>query len=132
MPLSTDLVFVNTSIENIARPDSVTVSVLAVNPVPLTRTLTVWAKRTDGVSASDIAALVNTALVNAISTYPIGGIPKPPSTQGYLYASFIEGVVEGAHPSIYDVDGAGSDVAMSPGDVITLTTTVSVNVVDVP
>jgi uncharacterized phage protein gp47/JayE len=131
-PLSSDLDQVRANIEDVARPDSVTVDVLAVTSVPVTRTLTVWAKRTDGVSASDISTLADAALTSAISTYPIGGIPKPPDTQGYLYASFIEGAAEGAHPSIYDVDGAGSDVALSPGQVATLASTITVNIVDVP
>ncbi|MBX3218924.1 MAG: baseplate J/gp47 family protein [Labilithrix sp.] len=130
-PSSTDIEYVAASIEAIARPDSVTVVVLPAVEVPLTRTLTVWAKRTSGVSANDIRAAVESALVSEIRAYPIGGIPKPPSTQGYLYGDFISGVVKSAHVSIYDVDGVGGDVALGPGEVATLATTITVRIVEV-
>jgi hypothetical protein len=130
-PLSTDLPFITTSIEKYARPDSVTVVLLPANPVSLARTLTVWAKRSDGVAAADIRLLVANALAAVTSTYPIGGITKPPSLQGYLYATTVEGTAEAAHPSIYAIDGAGADLAMSPGDVVTLAATINVNLVDV-
>lgn len=130
-PLAGDLVYVADSIEDIARPDTVTATVLAATEVPLSRTLDVWARRTDGVSASAIQAAVENALVNAISTYPIGGIAKTPSTQGYLYADYLAGIVYAAHSSIFDVDGTGSDAALSPGQVATMAITVTVRIVDV-
>lgn len=133
VPSPSDIQYVVDSIESIARPDSVTCNVLAATAVPYSANLTVWAKRTDGVTAQQITDLVNTALINAFETYPVGGIPKPPSTQCYLYAEYVAGVVQGAHASIYDVDGAGSDVALSPGQVATLATpTITVRIVDVP
>lgn len=130
-PSAADLEYIEESIETYARPDSVTANVVAATEVPLTRTLTVWAKRTDGVSAEDVKKLVEDALVTEIALYPIGGIPKPPDAQGYLYADFLAGVVKSAHASIYDVDGAGADVALSPGQVATLEATVTVRVVEV-
>jgi hypothetical protein len=129
-PIAGDITAVADNIEAIARPDSVTVSVLAATTVPLTRTLTVWCRRQNGVSSSDISDLVNTALIDAVATYPIGGLPKPPVTQGYLYADFIAGVVKSAHASIFDVDGTGADVALNPGEVATLATTLVVRIVD--
>lgn len=130
-PAAADLGYVRESIEEHARPDSVTVNVYAATAVPFSRTLTVWAKRTDGVSADAIKTLVEDALVAEVAAYPIGGIPKPPSTQGYLYADFIAGVAKGAHSSIYDVDGAGSDLALAPGEVATLASVVvSVRIVE--
>lgn len=126
-----DLTAVEESIEAHARPDSVTVNVLAVTEVPVSRTLTIWAKRVDGVSTDDIAAFVNAALVAEIAVYPISGIPKPPSTQGYLYADFLAGVAKGAHVSIFDVDGTGADVALAPGEVATLLTALDVRLVTV-
>lgn len=131
-PSVADIGYVATSIENIARPDSVTANTVAATAVPFTRTLTVWAKRTDGVSADDIKTLVNAAIVTEVAAYPIGGIPKPPSTQGYLYADFIAGVAKGAHPSIFDVDGTGADLALNPGEVATLSgLTITVSLVEV-
>lgn len=132
-PDAGDITLVEASIEAIARPDSVTVNVYAATEVPLTATITVWAKRTAGVSASDLEDLVSQALIAAIKTYPIGGFAKPPEqTQGYLYGDFIARTAMGAHESIYDVDGADTDQAINPGQVATLATTITVRVVDTP
>ncbi len=79
---------VEDSIEAVARPDSVTANVVAAIERPLSSTLTVWAKRVEGVSADEIKTFVEDALVAAIAIYPIGGIPKPPLTQGYLLLRF--------------------------------------------
>lgn len=129
-PAPADLAFISTSIETYARPDTVTVSLNAATPVAFAKTLTVWAQRVDGVSAADIKALVEAALIAAISDYPVGGIAKPPSTQGKLYATFLEGVAKCAHSSIFAIDGVGVDVNMSPGQVATLAATVTVTLVD--
>ena len=95
-------------------------------------TLTVWARRTAGVSADDIKLMVLAALSQMIETYPIGGIRKPPSLQGYLYADAVAGTAKAAHASIFDVDGVGSDMAINAGEVATLEATVNVTIVDVP
>src|SRR5205085_11030974 len=108
-----------------------TVNVNAATGVPVTRTLTVWCKRVDGVSASDVKALVEAKLAAEIQEYPVGGIAKPPSIQGYLYADFLAGVAKSAHSSIFDIDGTGSDVALAVGEVATLAVTVNVRIVDV-
>ena len=132
-PLEADLDIVRQSIEDIARPDSVTANVLAVTEVPVDRTFTVWVRRTAGLSVDDIENYVNDALIRRVSEYPIGGIPKPPSSQGYLYADWLAGVIEGAHDTIYDVDAdVETDVALDPGEVATLSTTLDVRIVDVP
>lgn len=131
-PTVEDIAGVEDAIETYARPDSVTADVRAATERALSQTFTVWAKRTEGVSAPEIQTFVEDALVKAIANYPIGGIPKPPSTQGYLYADFLSGTVLGAHSSIYDVDGSGEDIALDPDEVVTLAATVNVRVVEVP
>lgn len=131
VPSSGELTAIAASIEDIARPDSVTANVYAATPVPVTRDLVVWARRVDGVDEAAIKAAVESALVAASATYPVGGIPKPPNTQGYLYADFLAGTAKGAHASIYDVDGAGADIALAPGEVAVLSTTVAVRIVEV-
>jgi hypothetical protein len=130
-PDPADLPYIVTSIETYARPDTVTANVLGANPVAFSKALTVWARRVDGVDATAISGFVQDALLALLKDYPLGGIPKPPSTQGYLYATTIEGAAKAAHSSIYAIDGVGADVAMSPGDVATLAATVTVNIVDV-
>lgn len=130
-PVPGDLAYIRDAIEDV-RPDTVTVNVGAATPVALTKSLTLWARRTPGVSAADIASLAQSALTAMVQSYPIGGIPKPPSTQGYLYADNIAGTAKSAHPSIFDVDGVGSNLAINPGQVAVLATTITVSIVDVP
>lgn len=130
-PTTADIDAVKEAVELYARPDSVTANVLAATEVPVSRTLTIWAKRIDGVSADSLKANVDAALTAELATYPIGGIPKPPATQGYLYADFLSGVCKATHTSIFDVDGEGSDVALNPGQVAILTATTEVRLVDV-
>lgn len=131
-PISSDLTLVRDSIEKIARPDSVTVNVYGATVVALASSLVIWAKRTDGVSAQDIQTLAANALLAMVQNYPIGGIAKPPYTQGYLYADNIAGTAKSAHSSIFDVDGIGPDLALNPGEVATLATSITVNIVDAP
>lgn len=131
-PLPSDLPFIQASIERWARPDSVTATAVGATALAVSRTLTIWARAQEGLTASDLAALVNASLIAMVAAYPIGGIPKPPATQGYLYADGLAGTAKSAHLAIYDVDGAGSDVAMSPGEVVTLSVTLDVRLVEVP
>lgn len=130
-PPLADLDFIRAAIELYARPDSVTAIVNAANPVAYSKALTVWATRTDGVSAADLEALVDAALIAMILDYPIGGHTKPPSVQGYLFASKIEGAAMAAHPSIFAIDGVGSDIALAVSDVVTLATTITVRLAEV-
>lgn len=130
-PIGSDLPFIETAIETYARPDAVTAILLPAVPVPYARSLTVWARRIDGLTAADLGTLVSRALIDLIATYPIGGIAKPPSTQGYLYADRIAGTVQSAHAAIFDVDGAGADIALAPNEVATLAATLDVRLVEV-
>lgn len=131
-PISADLDAVVANIEAVSRPDTVTVNVHAATPVALSSSLTVWAYQTAGVSDDDISSAVDAALLAMVSTYPIGGVAKPPSTQGYLYQSKIEGTAEGAHPSIVAVDGVGGDLAINQGEVATLSVAITVRFVPQP
>lgn len=130
-PDPSDITAVENQVEAVARPDTVTASVLAVTAVPVTYALTLYAKATSGIDAPGLVALANTALLAAIATYPIGGIPTPPGTQGYLYGEYVEGVVQGAHPSIYLVTGA-TDVLLNPGQVATVNVTITARIVVIP
>ncbi len=127
---SPDLVFILASIERIARPDSVTVDLFSASEVALSKTLTVWATRTDGIAANDIEAFADASLLSMMTDYPIGGKAKPPSTQGYLFASKVESAAAAGHPSIYAVDVAAGDLAINPGEVATLATTITVRLVE--
>jgi hypothetical protein len=128
-PLADDLTAVRLSIENHARPDSVTATTTGASEVALAKDLTVWAKYTTGLTAAIVQAAVEAALVSMIAAYPIGGEKKPPLTQGYLYATNIEGTAKAAHASIYAIDGVGADLAIDDNEVATLAATVTVRLV---
>ncbi len=130
-PLAGDLDRVAVRVEEVARPDTVKVIIAAATEVALTATITVWSQRQEGVSSDDVKALVEAALIEAVKSYPIGGIAKPPTNlQGYLYGDWIAGVAKSAHASIYDVDGSDVDLELDPGEVATLATTVTVRIVE--
>lgn len=131
-PVPSDLDDVAASIELYARPDTVTVNVLAVTEVPVAEVLTVYARRTPGLSSTDLQTQIDGALINAIKSYPIGGLPTPPSAQGYLYGDFIAGTVKAVHPSIYHVTGQ-VDVLLNAGEVAVLAqSALTVRITDVP
>lgn len=126
--IADDVAAVTASVETLARPDCVKVSVVSATVVPIARDLTVWAVGSEFQSAA-IEAAVRAAVVTWVSSYPIGGFAKPPSEQGYFFAASLGGVVKAADASIYAVDGVGADVALGPGQVASLTITVVVRVV---
>ena len=119
---SSDLAAVQANIEAVARPDTATATTTsAVVVTPSALTMTVWAKNTPGLDATTLYNLVAAALTTNVSKYPIGGIVKAPSTQGYLYDETIRGWAQAAHPSIYAVDTASPvDLPIAPGSVVQL------------
>lgn len=126
-----DLAFVNRSVELLARPDTVTARAYNATTVPFSRTITIWASRTDGVSASDIEDFAQAAETEFLATYPIGGNVKPPSTQGYLYGDAVTGIAKSSHPSIFDVDiDNTADMPLDTGEIAVLTLVFIVNIVD--
>jgi len=127
-PIDEDLAAVAASVEAVARPDTVTVDVLAATAVALTQALTVWATKTDGLSATDLGLLVSRALASMIAAYPIGGLKEAPSTRGFLFAAMIIGTAKAAHPSIFDVRGVASDLPILDGQVASLAATVTVRI----
>ena len=129
-PAPEDLQAVRAAAEAVARPDSVTGIVSAAQEVPLTRNLVVWARRRDGIDAAGIKALVEAKLIEAMRDYEIGGIAKDPDPTGFLYADYIAGVVHSAHPSIFDVDGTGADLALEVDEIPILTATIQVRIQD--
>lgn len=128
-PTTLDLGFASDNVEKLARPDTDRFDLFAATPIVLAASLVVWATRTDGVSASDLQSEIQAALDAAVEIYPIGGIPQPPSTAGFLYASFIDGVVKSVHPSIYAVSGA-TDLPLTVGEVATLSVSIDVRLVE--
>ncbi len=128
-PIADDLTAVELSVEFWARPDSITSVVEGAIPVAFSRSLTVWARAEPGVDAATIKDDVDAALVALLATYRVGGLRKAPSTQGYLFASNVEGTAKAAHRSIFAIDGVGADMAIADNEVATLAATVTVRVV---
>lgn len=126
-PTSDDINGVAASVEASARPDTVRVTTQACTVVPIVRTIDVWVKQQPGVTASDIESKIETAFVQQGATYPIGGIKKDPSTQGYVYAGWVDGVCKEAWTAVYDVDGFGDDVVLDDGQVANLQITANVH-----
>jgi hypothetical protein len=130
-PIVTDLDRARESVEEHSRPDTATVNLSGATASASARTLTVWARRQAGVDAAGLSGLVSASIAAMVSEYPIGGITKPPSTQGYLYASNLEGTARIAHPSIYAVDVPGGDILISAGQVAVVSLTLDVRIVEV-
>lgn len=131
-PIAGDLTLADASIEANARPDLGKYVLLGATAVPVTRSVSVWAKRADGVTAAALEELVEDALATMAAEYPIGGITKPPDTVGKLYQTTIEGTAKAAHSSFYAADAPGGDVVIGAGEVPTIAATVIVHVVEVP
>lgn len=130
-PADEDLEAIRESVEFWARPDSVTAIVQAATELPVERSILVWARKVEGLSADALKSLVNTKVIALERDYPIGGIRKPPFTNAYFYADGLGGAVQAAHPAIFDVDIGGGDVLMASSDVVKLTWTVNVRFVEV-
>lgn len=124
-----DIGYIEDNIEEIARPDIVSVVVQAASTVTAARTVTIWARSTPGVTAADIEAAVTAAIDAALSSYPIGGLEKPPAVGGYLYEDYLKAIAINAHPSVYEADGFGPDLALTSSEVGELTTTYTVRIV---
>ena len=128
VPIAGDITAVEANIEAVARPDTATVNVSACTVVTSVQAVTVWATTTAGLDAPTLQALIEANVTKEQQDYPIGGYVKPPSTQGYLFASFVDDWIESAHPAIYAVDGL-ADVAIGAGAVVELTLTYTIRFV---
>lgn len=124
-----DIGYVRDAVEEVARPDSVTANVAAATPVPVERSLVVWAKAAPGVTGDDIKASALAALATLSRTYPVGGERKPPATERYLFADNISGTAKAVHAAIFDVDGEGDDKLLEKNEVAVLVPTVEVRLV---
>lgn len=132
IPIPSDLPYIVENIEALARPDTVTVTVASATSVTMTKSYTVWAKRTEGLDVAGLETIVQNALLILGSTYPIGGIAKPPAVQGYLFYDNVVGTIKASNVNIFDVDGDGLDFAINPGEIVEIDATLDIRFVDVP
>lgn len=125
VPTTEDIDAVKANIEAIARPETVRCFVYAATPIVVHREVEAWADKPGGVTAEYLEDLIQTKVQAFVSSYPIGGRRKL-STQGYLYADRVEGIITGAHDAILDVDGFGADIALAEGEIAVLNLSVVV------
>ncbi len=123
-PTGDELDAVEENIEKLARPDTVNYEVLAATPLPVSQTLTLWAR---GGTADILTERAEAALDSLIETYPIGGIAKIVGGAGYLYADRVAAAVISSSPEFFDVDGA-SDVALASTEVVVSTYTLDLRI----
>lgn len=133
-PVTTqDINAVVANIEAIARPDSVTAIVNNTTTVSYSKTLTVWVRAGKGIDSTTIHDEVVAALEAYASVYDIGGVKKPPSTQGYMYDESIRAVAQAADKAIFAVDSNdGLDLAIGTSQTALITSTVNVRLVVTP
>ena len=129
-PVTTqDIDAVVANIEAIARPDSVTVFVNNTTTVAYSKAFTVWARAGKGVDSTTIHDAALAAVQAYVSVYDIGGVKKPPATQGYLYDDKLSEVVGDVDPAIFSVDSDEIDLAIGIGQTALIGATVTVRLV---
>jgi hypothetical protein len=122
-----DVAGVQTAITAVAQPMGVIATAQSCTVVTFSAAITAWSSSSGSTAASIIQSEALTSVDNALAAYPIGGYTKPPSLQGYLYASFITGAVSSVDPSIYAVDlSSWSALPLSAGQVAGVTSSVTV------
>ncbi len=131
-PTGADMLAAQLAINQVAQPMGVTATATAATVVQLLQTITVWAFGAGTVASSAIQTNVETGLDNGLSVYPISGVPESGSTQGYVYAAWLIGVIKASDPNIYDVQGLTANIALSAGQVAELTSSTTIVVRQIP
>lgn len=127
-PLAGDVTAATESIDAVARPSGIKVQVAPAVEAPFDRTVTIWVQRTNGLSLEALRVKANLALATGVSSYPIGGVRKPLSAQGALYADWVKTRCN-VHPSVFDVDLSNdADLLLETDQVATWTGSVQVRV----
>lgn len=111
------------AVENLVRPEGVTVHVVAATAVNYANSLTVYARALPGITAQLIHDAAEDDLTEWMAQYPIGGLP---TTGGnFVFASGINSAIGEASTAIYAVTGA-TDLALSSSQVVDNATTITV------
>ena len=123
IPDPNDVTGVATSIENIARPDGVTVTVVPVVGILYSGSLSVYCIAAPGLLQATVQAAVDQAITEYFANYPIGGLYKSTfyifgSSLNYaaMWASGLDGAIRSADPRIFAIDGT-HDLALTAGQV---------------
>lgn len=97
---STALGAVDDAIQKMAVPLAITAITASATPVPISVTYEVWVRDTSGKSNGDIANAINSAIVDFLSSQPIGGHKIPAESTGRVYKSAIESAIDVALKTI--------------------------------
>jgi hypothetical protein len=131
VPTADDVAAVVANVEELVRPDTVTVNISGATAKTVTRAVTLWARKQPGLAAADLQALAEKQLTELNRLYPIGGIRKSDGAPGYFWADSLDAGLQKAHETIFSVDGAGADEALAAGEVAVLNVTIAeVRIVD--
>jgi hypothetical protein len=132
-----DLLGVGTSIEEIARPEAVTVVLNQATIVDYTPTVTAWVQAPTGVTAAQVQTAIASAITAYLSTYPIGGVTalddaNPTTNFTGLFASGIYGAAAAGAATLqarlYSLKGA-TDLALASTEVASDGVSVAVNLI---
>lgn len=121
-----DVTAVEDSVEALARPDTVTVNVASATVLALTREVTIYAKRTAGLTAATLEDLVTDAVDAATARNPIGGYLKESEADRSFWEDTFKAAAIGAHEAIYEADGFGPDETLTADQVVTLSVTYTI------
>jgi hypothetical protein len=110
-PSSADLASAQTAINAVAQAMGLTATAVAATVQTITTPVTLWCTGTEPPATVENNAL--TSLDAYLAQYPIGGLVRPPSTQGYLYASLMAGSLAEGDPNIFDVQGVTADTPLA-------------------
>ncbi len=118
-----DLTGIRTRIEEVARPSGVGVTVTAAVDEIYAPTITIWVSAPAGSSSVAIKAIIDTAISDFISVYPIGGVTAGDDDNLSFTGLFGEGVTgaiaagaKDAGAKLLSVRGA-SDLALTDGQI---------------
>jgi hypothetical protein len=127
-PIAGDVTAATTSIDAVARPSGIRVLASSAVEAPFARDVTIWVRRTNGLSLDATRTKAEQAITAGVSTYDIGGVRKPLQAQGALYTDWLKGLCN-VHPAVFDVDLSDeTDLLLDDNQVVTWAGTVQVRV----
>lgn len=125
-PTSEELKAVRDSIEDLARTDSDNALVEGAIEQTYSRTITIWRR---GGDEATVRANAQKALAELQVSYPIGGIKKVSTANGYLWEDAIESAIIAANKGVvFDVDQTGGDIELAYDEIPVIAATLLVRV----
>ena len=124
-----DITGVENSIALLSEVDTDNVSVSSATALPVSKSLTVWAKKLSGLTQATLIGEINAQLVGLNATWPIGGRRRTNDVEGYLFDDSIRECAKAADAAIWLVESDGIDTEMTTNEVVVLSWTLDVRIV---